>query len=797
MQQIQIAYKNSTDFINKLLQLRNYLEDNVLEEREIIFHITWSDNVKGKLPTCIDKIEEIFPNAMYYGNEASGNIAAGEFSLGIHITCSIFESKRSKIDLIWIEKGTKTPTLNSLWNICINKKDLKAVELLPTYSYSEYLKLDNEVPPLGEDIYIFGGIAASYSNSIESASIFAKGHPKTTDAMIAIVYSGSDLSFSSDFVLGFEAVGKLMKITEVEGRCVKTIDNVNPLKLLQQYLGNLAGLQETFVFPLIVYEDGVEYLRIPSKINEDGTMEMYVNIPQGTEVRISYGDRNAVLSQIHQKALNISEFRPETIKAYSCASRRTFWGNEEVGKETRILNQIAPLSGYFSRGVYVKINNKIRICNETLCVISVREFTGKDVIPVVVTSQEVDKSMVSRLAFFTKKVTQEQQEALDLAEEANKAKTRFLFNMSHDIRTPMNAIIGFTNIALKDIENNPKKALEAIEKVQNSSEILLSIINDILDMSRIESGKVKVKYDEVNIKSILENIEPIMANLAAPKDINVSYKVINLKHSFVEMDTVFVQRVLINIITNAIKYTNNGGRVDVTLEESESDQEDIHIYTYIVADTGIGMSEEFQKHMFEEFSREETSTISGIQGTGLGLPLALKLTQLMGGSISCVSKQGVGSTFTIKFPFKIIKKLDNNELQDDKDSKFVELKGKKLLIVEDNVLNREIALDIVQEEGIVAETAENGKIAVDMLKEKGPDYYDAILMDIQMPIMNGYEATKAIREMYPNENIIIIAVSANAFEEDKVASLAAGMNDHVAKPININELKEALLKHMK
>ncbi len=201
--------------------------------------------------------------------------------------------------------------------------------------------------------------------------------------------------------------------------------------------------------------------------------------------------------------------------------------------------------------------------------------------------------------------------------------------------------------------------------------------------------------------------------------------------------------------------------------------------------------------MFEEFSREENSTISGIQGTGLGLPLALKLCQLLGGTISCVSKQGVGSTFTISFPFKVIKKHENIESLADGNGKNVDFRGKKVLIVEDNVLNREIALDIIQEEGMIAETAENGKIAVDLLKEKGPSYYDAILMDIQMPVMNGYEATKAIRQIYPNDDIIIIAVSANAFEEDKAASLAAGMNDHVAKPINIKELQSAMMRHMK
>ena len=797
MQQIQIAYRNSPDFISKLLQLKNYLEDNSLIENKVVFYITWSGNVKGKLPTCIDKIEEIFPDALYYGNEASGNIESGEFSLGINITCFIFESRRSKIDLIWIEKGTKVPSLNGLWNICIGKKDLKAIELIPTYSYSENFHLDQEIPPIDENVIIFGGIAASYDGKLESAEILAKNHPKTNDAMLAVIYSGSDLSFSFDFVLGFQGLGKTMEITRSEGKTVKEINHEVPLSILESYIGNDAGLPESYVFPLILQEDNQDYLRIPSVINEDGTMEMFVNIPEGTKVRISYGDRNNILDQIYQKALNIANFMPETIKAFSCASRRSFWGNDYVGKETTILNQIAPLTGFYSKGIFIRNGKKIRICNETLSTVSIREFNGKDIKPVAVSSQEVDRSMASRLAFFTRKVTQEQLETLKIAEEASQAKTRFLFNMSHDIRTPMNAIIGFANIATKEIENDPPKALEAIKKVQNSSEILLSIINDILDMSRIESGKAKVLYDEANICSILEKIEPIMTNLATQKDILVTYNTINLRNEYVSIDVAFVQRVLINIITNAIKYTNSGGRVDISLEEIGEDNEEVHIYKYVVADTGIGMSEEFQKHMFEEFSREENSTISGIQGTGLGLPLALKLTQLMGGNISCVSKQGFGSTFTISFPFKIIKKHEDNDLSVDQNEKIVEFKDKKVLIVEDNVLNREIASDIIQEQEMIAETAENGKIAVEMLKEKGPHYYDVILMDIQMPIMNGYEATKAIREMYPDENIIIIAVSANAFEEDKNASLAAGMNDHVAKPINIHELKQVMLKHMK
>ena len=220
----------------------------------------------------------------------------------------------------------------------------------------------------------------------------------------------------------------------------------------------------------------------------------------------------------------------------------------------------------------------------------------------------------------------------------------------------------------------------------------------------------------------------------------------------------------------------------------------VAIYKFIVSDNGIGMSEEFQKHMYEEFSREANTTLSGVQGTGLGLSLALKLTTFMGGSMKCVSKQGVGTTFTIVLPFKLQPEEEIVKYLEEEKMREADLKGKRLLLVEDNELNMEIAYDALVEEGLEVETASNGQIALDLLREKGPDYYDCILMDIQMPIMNGYEAAKAIRKLYPESYLPIIALSANAFQEDKDASMASGMNDHIAKPIDISQLRKVLSK---
>ena len=389
--------------------------------------------------------------------------------------------------------------------------------------------------------------------------------------------------------------------------------------------------------------------------------------------------------------------------------------------------------------------------------------------------------------------TKREMEALEKAETANKAKTDFLFNMSHDIRTPMNAIIGFTNMAIKH-KDEPQRLKDYLEKTQTAGNLLLSLVNSILDMSRIESGRARLEEDKGDVFLSFVNIESTMQELAKTKDISLDFKVENVTDRYVFCDFTRCQRVFINLISNAIKYTNNGGWVKVRGTQIGKAENGYGLYQYTVEDNGIGMSEEFQKHVFEEFTRENNSTVSGIQGTGLGLAVCKSFVTLMSGTIECESKQGVGSKFIVTIPFRLQAGKEFYDPQKEKD--LIEnnaeikalLEGKITLLVEDNEMNREIARDILEEEGLFVEEANDGKAAVKLLREKGPDYYSFVLMDIQMPIMNGYEATREIREMYPNIDIPIIALSANAFEEDRKASLEAGMNAHIAKPIDIREL---------
>ena len=383
-------------------------------------------------------------------------------------------------------------------------------------------------------------------------------------------------------------------------------------------------------------------------------------------------------------------------------------------------------------------------------------------------------------------------EALDKAKVANEAKTNFLYNMSHDIRTPMNAILGFTTLAKRDI-NKPSEALSSLNKVESSGQHLLGIINEILDMSRIESGKVVLHEDVMSIKTLQEETAEMIRGQMEDKQIDFLYTS-HVDHEYVRGDHVRLSQIIINLLSNALKYTQKGGHVVYTIEETmaKEPKEGYAYYHIKVEDSGIGMSEDFLKRIFQPFERENTATVSGIQGTGLGLTITRNLITLMGGCIEVSSQKGFGSEFLVELGFPISAEEEYEKSEEiNVEASF---EGKKILLVEDNPLNRELATEVLQDAGFVIETACDGTEAVDLMKEKPGGTYDLILMDIQMPIMDGYEATRQIRALGAVEknSIPIIAMTANAFEEDKKNAFEAGMNAHVAKPIDVEVLMETL-----
>ena len=386
--------------------------------------------------------------------------------------------------------------------------------------------------------------------------------------------------------------------------------------------------------------------------------------------------------------------------------------------------------------------------------------------------------------------------ALASSEHANKAKTAFLNNMSHDIRTPMNAIIGFTALAASHMDQ-PDLVKDYLTKIGTSSKHLLSLINDVLDMSRIESGIVKIEENEVCIPDVLHDLKTIIQGNIQAKQQNHYIETQDVVHENVITDRLRLNQILLNIVSNAIKFTPTGGTVNIRVTEKTCNLKDFTTFEFRIKDNGIGMSEEFQTHVFDAFSREQTSTKSGIEGTGLGMAVTRNIVDMMGGTISLTSKEGKGTEFVVTLNFKIRKVLtmpmDIKEeplQQTERENRY---SGKKVLIVEDNELNREIATALLEEIGISVDSVEDGTDAVERMNEVDDDRYDLIFMDIQMPKMDGYMATREIRTLKNNKkaNIPIIAMTANAFEEDKKKAFQAGMNAHIAKPIDIKIILDA------
>ena len=382
-----------------------------------------------------------------------------------------------------------------------------------------------------------------------------------------------------------------------------------------------------------------------------------------------------------------------------------------------------------------------------------------------------------------------------MADARTRAKNDFLANMSHDIRTPMNAIVGYTNIA-KSRWDEPTVVADALDKIGSSSHFLLSLINDILDISKIESGKMQLSLAACDLRDIFRRIEDITALQAKNKSITITYSHDTVHHYKVMADDLRIEQVLINITGNAIKYTPEGKSVELIAEELGATEDKKIKYRFIVRDTGIGISKEYLPHIFESFTREEKTTVNRVQGTGLGLAITAKVVEMMGGVISVKSKLGEGSEFTVELALEP-SEPDEDTAEADEMQPTV-LNGKRVLLVEDNAINAEIATIILEQYGIAVDHAENGRIGADKVKIAEAGHYSAVLMDIQMPVMNGYEATRAIRsfsgEYY--QTLPIIAMSANAYDEDIQASLDAGMNAHIAKPFQPADLIKTLYRYM-
>ena len=384
-------------------------------------------------------------------------------------------------------------------------------------------------------------------------------------------------------------------------------------------------------------------------------------------------------------------------------------------------------------------------------------------------------------------------DALAEAEYASRAKTNFLNNMSHDIRTPMNAIVGFTALASSHLDER-EMVKDYLEKITVSSQHLLSLINDVLDMSRIESGKMALEESEVHLPDMIRDLRAIVQPSVEAKQQELLIDTQDMIHEDIVIDRLRLNQIFLNLLSNAVKFTPGGGTISLRVVEKPAMTEDLTTFAFHIKDTGIGMSTDFASTIFDPFTREKTSTVSGIQGTGLGMAITKSIVDMMGGTITVSSEVGRGTEFVVTIPCKLSRATENNAPEAAPAKERPDFAGRRILLAEDNEMNRMIAEAILTEQGFALDVAPNGEQAVAMVSEAPAGTYDVILMDIQMPVMDGYEAARQIRALADPQKakIPIVAVTANAFEEDRKLALSAGMNGHLAKPYDIPAMLETL-----
>ena len=761
------------------------------------------------------EIISILPHAIIIGATTDGEIIDSNVTTNeIVISCSVFDKSTLK------SENTPKGDLNDYeMGVDLAKKLVtKKTKLLILFADGlhtngeEFLKGVDFIAP---DMMIAGGLAGDGAK-FTGTSIFTQDSLFQNGA-VGVAIDSDSLRVCNSHHFGWQKIGPVMRVNKSDKNRVYEIDGKTPYEIYKYYLGESVADKLPAIgieFPLIINRDGVDIARAVLGKNDDNSLNFAGNIVQGDTVQLGFGNIQEILKNTSKDEL-IVKSDTESIFIYSCMARRRFL-QDDISTELEIFTKYKiPVSGFFTNGEFFKTDEKYELLNQTMTVVALseKEFTSYDIQSLDLkcerpnldsyqtdtitalshlvnrTSKELENLNKNLQESVDKKTIELEEKVIEL-KKTTKTKSEFLANMSHEIRTPLNAIIGFIDIIKEKEQDEENKGY--LEIVKNSSDSLLGIINDVLDFSKIESGNMTLEILPFDLKKLIREIGLLFYEKAIEKNIDIKIHFDKDVPNMINGDSLRFRQMTINLISNAIKFTPQNGIVKM----SANYKKDTHQLTFMIEDSGIGISKENLKKIFEPFSQEDSSTTRRFGGTGLGLSICSRFVTLMGGELKVSSTLGVGSIFYFTIPIvenQEIVKTRRIDVVPDKDFSF---ENKTILLVEDNPANQMFMKVILKKMNLAFEIANDGVEAVSMFKE---NKYDAILMDENMPNMNGIEATRLITEYEKQNNLVhtpIIALTANALKGDKEVFLSAGMDEYLTKPVNKKKLNEILTKFL-